>query len=72
MKILLQNQKQLALDHFQKAVQLNPTDYVVYQHLGQYYFETEQYEKAEQTYLTALELDINNFDTIFSLANVYR
>lgn len=70
--LLKQGQKDAALKSFLKAIEISPNDVIVYQHLGQYYFEIEQYNKGEEVYLAALNIDPNNFDTVFSLANVYR
>ncbi len=55
---------------FNKAIELNPTDSVIFANKGFMYLQISEYEKALESYKKAYELD-NNIHNIVCLANAY-
>ncbi|MGK5091017.1 tetratricopeptide repeat protein [Deltaproteobacteria bacterium TL4] len=62
---------ELALQDFDRALQLNPEAYKAYVNRGEVYFRLEQYPQAVQEYQKALSINPGYFVTYWKLAKIY-
>jgi tetratricopeptide (TPR) repeat protein len=56
------SKKQLPESFEQAYIQTNPNLYLVYSHLGDYYYEIEDYTRAYSYYQTALSKEVAGMD----------
>ncbi len=59
-------------DILREKVNTNPHDTLPWINLGNYYFDTNRYDEAIETYLQALELEPDNPDVLSDLGVMYR
>lgn len=55
--------------NYEKALQLNPTNAVAVNNMGQIYFDKKDYKKAEELYRKAISLDPKFADAYFNLGS---
>lgn len=60
-----------ALEHFKKAVMLNPTDEKFHKNLGKIYFYLKMYDRAVQKYKDSIKIDKSNYRIYNDLGLVY-
>jgi len=68
---LISINKDLALNDFNKAIELNPNNAVNYLYLGAYYHDAKEYELAIANYLKVIELDSTSYLPYINLADIY-
>ena len=68
LRLILLGKTENAINCFEKSIKISFNFPDPYFHLGNYYFQTNNPEKAEKYYLDAIKIDQNNPDFFFNLA----
>ena len=68
LRLILLGKTEDAINCFEKSIKISFNFPDPYFHLGNYYFQTNNPEKAEKYYLDAIKIDQNNPDFFFNLA----
>ena len=68
LRLILLGKTEDAIKCFEKSIKKSFNFPDPYFHLGNYYFQTNNHEKAEKYYLDAIKIDQNNPDFFFNLA----
>lgn len=69
---LNENQIQIALIEFKKAIEASPLDKRFYQGIGIVYLQLEEYEKAKRSFLKAIQIDPDFGEAYNNLGVTYR
>ena len=67
LRLILLGKTEDAINCFEKSIKKSFNFPDPYFHLGNYYFQTNNHEKAEKYYLNAIKIDQNNADFFFNL-----
>ncbi len=66
------SEDQAAIERLEAQVQKNPSDVAAWVHLGNHYFDSNQFKGAIRAYTKALELKPGNADVLTDLGVMYR
>ncbi len=66
------NDHQQAIFYFEKAIQIEPSNFELYNNIGKSYFKIRSFEKAIKAFNKSIELNQESADSYFSLALVYK
>ena len=58
--------------HYQKSIEINTRCYLAYRGLGNYFLKTKQYEKADEYYSKAIEINPTRFGPIYKNRGITR
>ena len=66
------NELENSINHFEKAIELNPKFSVTYFNLGVVYEKLNNFKNSTKNYLKAIQLDKKNFNAYFNIGNLYK